>query len=153
MRKIQKLLTVAAKDARHRQNLISIHITTLGWLVEFFGCLMLMLGSFILGHGSSIVTLSLQTMTVFFYFNMLPCILLISGSEFKEDTAASNKYYIEVLKFFNCAKYNEIEIPEANEEIRNDLNHNIENDPDNGNPIKHRDTRRVAWQSPSPSHE
>jgi hypothetical protein len=148
MRKIHKLLTDAAKDARHRQNLISIHITTFGWLVEFFGGFMLILGSFILGHGSSIVTLTLQTVTIFFYFNLLPCVLLINSSEFKEHTA-NNTFYVEVLKIFNCAKYNQIDIQEANEEICSNLNYNIGNNQDNGEPIAHREN----VLHPSPSHE
>jgi hypothetical protein len=148
MRKIHKLLTDAAKDARHRRNLISIHITTFGWLVEFFGSFMLILGSFILGHGSSIVTLSLQTVTIFFYFNLLPCVLLINSSEFKEDIA-NNTYYIEILKFFNCAKYNQIGIQEANQQIISSLNCNLGNNQDNGDPIE---LREYALD-PSPSHE
>ena len=127
MRKVQIMLTDASKDMRHRQRLISIHITILGWLVEFFGFFIIILGSFILGHGSSMVTLSLQTGSLLFYFNLLPCILLINGSDFKEGIA-NNTYYIKVLKIFNCAKHNRIDVQEVNDDNRNNLNNNIDND-------------------------
>ena len=108
------MLTDESKDIRHRQRLISIHITILGWFVELFGFFMIFLGSCILGHGSSMVTLSLQTGSILFYFNLLPCILLINGSDFKKDMANST-FYVEVLKLFNCSKHNQIDVNDAHD--------------------------------------
>ena len=123
MKKIHQMLTDAAKDVRHRQHLINIHITILGWLVEFFGFFLIILGSFILGHGSSMVTLILQTVSILFYFDLWPCVLLINSSDFKEELA-DNIYYVEFLKIFNSSKHDPIEANENNDENSGNLNVN-----------------------------
>ena len=99
--KLRKVLSKLHQDIRHRRNLINIHITILGWLVEFFGFFLIALGSFILGHGSSIRTLCLQAFTCLFYFVCLPCTILINDSDLKM-TLAENQYYKNILSIFDC---------------------------------------------------
>ena len=86
---------------RHRRHLINIHIAVLGWITEFSTFLVLILGSFILGHGNALVTMILQTITYFLYFNLLPCIYLINDDDLKESMVESS-YYLTFLKLFNC---------------------------------------------------
>ena len=77
----KKLLSEQAKDERHRRHQINIHIALLGWVAEFSGFFVVILGSYILGHGSVIVTLTLQTLTIFMMFNVVPCVYLISNNK------------------------------------------------------------------------
>ena len=102
MMKLRQLLTDTEKDKRHRQNLFNIHITVFGWLVEFSGGFVMVLGSLILGQErSSYITLSLQTLTIIIYFNILPCVFLINDFDVKTNIASSS-YYIMILEAFNC---------------------------------------------------
>ena len=103
MIRLRDTLSDSLKDMRHRRSLINIHITILGWITEFSGFFVTVLGSFILGHGDTTVTLSLQIITVFIFFDVLPCIFLINDSALKADIAESN-YYISVLRMFRCDK-------------------------------------------------
>ena len=105
LKKLRKLLSDSSKNMRHRRFLINIHIAFLGWLIEFSGFFLVILGSFILGHGSAHVTLILQTITFFIYFNILPCIYLINDEDLKSSIAESSHYF-NFLKFFNCEKVN-----------------------------------------------
>ena len=99
MRKIRKLLSEESVFRRHRRGLISIHITMMHWLTEFLAFFVIVLGSFVLGHGNAVLTLCLQTTSNFFFFNLLPCILLINHSDIKGNIAES-EYYITILKMF-----------------------------------------------------
>ena len=101
LKKLRKLLSDSSKNMRHRRFLINIHIAFLGWLVEFSGFFLLILGSFVLGHGNALVTLILQTITFFIYFNILPCIYLINDEDLKSSIAESSHYF-NFLKLFNC---------------------------------------------------
>ena len=101
MVKLKNILPDSSKDRRHRINLINLHIAVIEWIVEFSGFFLILLGSFILGHDSSMVTISLQTATVFLFFNILPCTLLVNDSKFKGNIAKSH-YYIMFLNIFNC---------------------------------------------------
>ena len=65
LKKLRKLLSDSSKDIRHRRHLIQIHVTILGWLTEFMGFVLIFLGSYILGHGDAVVTLILQSLTIF----------------------------------------------------------------------------------------
>ena len=116
--KLRKVLSKLHHDIRHRRNLINIHITILGWLVEFFGFFLIALGSFILGHGSSIRTLCLQSFTCLFYFVCLPCTILINDSDLKM-TLAENQYYKTILSIFDC---NESTVNQHGDDIENDDN-------------------------------
>ena len=68
----------SAKARRNRRNVLNILVTILSWLVEFFGSFSVFLGSFIFGHDNSIITLSLQTMTMLIYFIILPLTFLVN---------------------------------------------------------------------------
>ena len=114
--KLRKVLSKLHQDIRHRRNLINIHITILGWLVEFFGFFLIALGSFILGHGSSIRTLCLQAFTCLFYFVCLPCTILINDTDLKM-TLAENQYYKNILSIFDC---NESTVNQHGEDVEND---------------------------------
>ena len=116
--KLRKVLSKLHQDIRHRRNLINIHITILGWLVEFFGFFLIALGSFILGHGSSIRTLCLQAFTCLFYFVCLPCTILINDSDLKM-TLAENQYYKNILSIFDC---HESTVSQDRDGLENDEN-------------------------------
>ena len=116
--KLRKVLSKLHQDIRHRRNLINIHITILGWLVEFFGFVLIALGSFILGHGSPIRTLYLQAFTSLFYFVCLPCTILINDSDLKK-TLAENKYYKNILSIFDC---NESTVDQHRDDLEGDEN-------------------------------
>ena len=103
MRKLKKLLSDQAKDIRHRRHQINIHITLLGWVVEFFSFLLIMLGSFVLGHGNATVTLSLQTLSLFMMFNVLPCVYLVNEGELKNRILESD-YYLSFLRILKVDK-------------------------------------------------
>ena len=116
--KLRKVLSKLHHDIRHRRNLINIHITILGWLVEFFGFFLIALGSFILGHGSPIRTLCLQAFTSLFYFVCLPCTILINDSDLKK-TLAENEYYKNILSIFDC---NESTVNQHGNDLEGDEN-------------------------------
>ena len=115
MIKLRKILSDSSKNERHRHNLFNIHITFLGWLVEFVGIFVIILGSFILGHSSPFTTLILQTLTITIYFNILPLVFLINHSDLKSDIADS-KYYYRILEFFNSQHHRENEVVLEDEE-------------------------------------
>ena len=94
--KLKKLLSKSSKARRHRRNLLNIQITTLAWFIEFLGFYTFLLGSFILGHTDTSVTFLLQVLTTIFNFILLPCIFLISSSQFKNIIADSNWYLVLV---------------------------------------------------------
>ena len=111
MKKLKKLLSVQAKDERHRRHQINIHVAILGWVAEFSGFFIVMLGSYILGHGSVIVTLTLQTLTIFMMFNVVPCVYLINDNNMKARIADSKNYF-NFLRFFKLEKNNVVDIVE-----------------------------------------
>ena len=94
--KLKKILSKSSKARRHRRNLLNIQITTLAWFIEFLGFYSFLLGSFILGHTNTSVTFLLQVLTTILNFILLPCIFLISSSQFKAIIADSNWYQILV---------------------------------------------------------
>ena len=100
MLKLKKLLSDASRTYRHRRNVLNIMITMLAWLVEFIGGLTIFLGSFVLGHGNSVITLTLQTLTVVFYFDILPCTFLINEEEWKI-SMLDNYWYTQFIKVFD----------------------------------------------------
>ena len=101
--KLRKLLSDSSKNIRHRRHLINIHISALAWMAEFLGFFLIFLGSFILGNGNAIVTLILQSFSLFIYFDLLPCIYLINDSDFKANFAETQIYF-KFLRFFNCER-------------------------------------------------
>ena len=97
------MLSEESIGIRHRRSMINIHITVMHWLTEFMAFLVIVLGSFVFGHGNAILTLCLQTTSNFLFFNLLPCILLINHSDVKGRIAES-EYYIRILKMFKLDK-------------------------------------------------
>ena len=80
----------------------------------------------ILGHDNSIATLSLQSLTILFFFNILPCTFLINESD-RKGAMADSRLYISFLKLFNMADYQaegveENEADEDNNAVRNNPN-------------------------------
>ena len=123
MKKLKKLLSAEAKDERHRRHQINIHVAILGWVAEFSGFFIVLLGSYILGHGSVIVTLTLQTLTIFMMFNVVPCVYLINNNNMKARIAESKNYF-NFLRFFKLEKNN---IVEVNDEV-NSKHSNVTDD-------------------------
>ena len=109
MKKLKKLLSVQEKDERHRRHQINIHVAILGWVAEFSGFFIVLLGSYILGHGSVIVTLTLQTLTIFVMFNVVPCVYLINDNNMKARIAESKNYF-NFLRFFKLEKNNVVDV-------------------------------------------
>ena len=101
MEKLRKVLSEYDKNKRYRRHLINIHITFLGWVIEFSAFLLMVLGSFVLGHGSAYVTLALQTFTMTIYLVIIPCVYLISDSDLK-GIISESKYYLLLIKIFHC---------------------------------------------------
>ena len=106
MRKIKSLLSETNRALRHQRNILNLLITMLAWLVELFGGLTLVLGSFIFGHGNSIVTLFLQTLSLLFYFVVLPSTFLFNVDEWKEAILESRWYprLIKVIDSFTSSR-------------------------------------------------
>ena len=100
MIKLRKLLSRSTISRRNRRNILNIQITVLSWLVEFSGFVLIFLGSFILGHQNSMATYSIQTLTFFLYFVIVPSIYLINDSEFKSKIIDTN-WYISFLNLFD----------------------------------------------------
>ena len=119
MRKLNKLLSDQAKDIRHRRHHINIHITLLGWVVEFFSFLLIMLGSFVLGHGNATVTLLLQTLSLFMMFNVLLCVYLVNEGELKNRILASDLYF----NFLRILKVEKNNVTDEENEGCNENNH------------------------------
>ena len=106
MRKIKSLLSETNRALRHQRNILNLLITMLAWLVELFGGLTLVLGSFIFGHRNSIVTLFLQTLSLLFYFVVLPSTFLFNVDEWKEAILESRWYprLIKVIDSFTSSR-------------------------------------------------
>ena len=101
MKTLKKLLSDSSKNRRGRRNILCIQITFFGWLVEVIAFLTFAVGVYIFGHGNSIITLSLQTLTMTFYSIFLPCTILINGNDFKAYIVETNWYFF-LLDFFGC---------------------------------------------------
>lgn len=101
MKTLKKLLSDSSKNRRGRRNVLCIQITFFGWLVEVIAFLTFAVGAYIFGHGNSIITLSLQTLTMTFYSIFLPCTILINGNDIKAYIVETNWYYV-LLDFFGC---------------------------------------------------
>ena len=101
MKTLKKLLSDSSKNRRGRRNILCIQITFFGWLVEVIAFLTFAVGAYIFGHGNSIITLSLQTLTMTFYSIFLPCTILINGNDVKAYIVETNWYFF-LLDFFGC---------------------------------------------------
>ena len=101
MKTLKKLLSDSSKNRRGRRNVLCIQITFFGWLVEVIAFLTFAVGAYIFGHGNSMITLSLQTLTMTFYSILLPCTILINGNDVKA-YIVETKWYFFLLDFFGC---------------------------------------------------
>ena len=121
MMRLKNVLSDSCKLRRRRRNLINIHITFLGWLVESFGFILILLGSFILGHSSPSITLILQTLTIIVQTNILPLVFLINDPELKANIVDS-RYYLMFLNCLNLQKNSQNKEPggEENSLVRED---------------------------------
>ena len=97
MARLKKMLSDKQKKLKTQNNTLNLQITVLGWLVEVFGFMSTIVGVYILGHGNSIVTMILHTISMINYFIILPCSLLINSSDVKEYILDHNLY----LNFLN----------------------------------------------------
>ena len=102
MLKFKKTLSDTSRALRHRRNVLNVLITMFAWSVEFIGNWTIFLGSFILGHGNSVITLTLQTLTLVFSFNILPCTFLINEDGWKAAISENNWYTQFVRMFDSC---------------------------------------------------
>ena len=80
--------------------MLNIHISFLAWLTEFLGFFLMFLGMYVVGHENNIVTYSMQALTLIVYFNLLPSVLLMNSSKFK-DFASESLLYERFLNLFN----------------------------------------------------
>ena len=113
MLKLRKMLSDTSRALRHQRNALNILITMLAWSVEFIGGLTVFLGSFIFGHGNSVITLTLQTLSMVFYFNVLPCTFLINEDGWKVAILES-QWYIHLIKVFDSCLSNELKTRRSN---------------------------------------
>ena len=90
--RLKTLLTEKSKTRRKRNITLNLQIAVLGWLVEVFGFLTCVIGVFILGHGNSVVTMTLHTLAMTIYAIVLPCSILINSEEVKEYIFSSPWY-------------------------------------------------------------
>ena len=104
MIRLRELLSESSKECRHHRNLLNIHITFLGWLIECSGFLVMAIGTHFLGHSSSSGTMILQTLTLIIYYNVLPCVFLINHNSNIKISLADSRYYHMLLGLFNCQR-------------------------------------------------
>ena len=134
MRTLKKLLSDSAKARRHRRTLLNMQITILAWLVEFLGFVVIFLGAFLLGHENSIVTLSLQTITVLIFLLICPSIYLMNSYHMKNLIAESRLYFLFRSKFSCCNPEYQIDQDDEEDEIHqeeNPMNIEDQNEPVN----------------------
>ena len=77
------------------------------------GFVLIFLGSYILGHGDAVVTLILQSLTIFIYFHVVPCIYLINDSDLKANFAETTIYF-NFLKIFKSERVDPMIFEEEN---------------------------------------
>lgn len=131
MKRLKKMLPDSSKNRRSRRNVLSINITILGWLVELLGFLTVAIGSFILGHENSNVTLIMQVLTMLFYDILLPCTILVNSSEVK-DKIAESQLYLTIFNKFGCMTYS---TPEENDDTAMERMNHENLGPNNDNHI------------------
>ena len=90
--RLTKFLSDSSKTRRIRNTALNLQITVLGWLVEVFGFLTIVIGVYILGHENSNVTMTLHILAIIIYTIILPCSILINSAEVKQYIAESQWY-------------------------------------------------------------
>ena len=101
MSRLKKMLSEKQKKIRRRNNTLNLQITVLGWMVEIFGFFSCLLGVYILGHGNSIVTSTLHTISMINYYIILPSSILINSEDTKE-YILDHESYSKLLRWFGC---------------------------------------------------
>ena len=119
------MLNDSSVQRRHQRIMLNIHISFLAWLIEFFGFFLLFLGMYVVGHENNIVTYSMQTLTLIVYFNLLPSVLLMNSSEFK-DLASESPVYERFLNLFNWQYREDPDKEENDDEEGEGEDHNQE---------------------------
>ena len=104
VKRLKTLLSEKSKFRRNRNITLNLQITVLGWLVEAFGFLTCVIGVYILGHGNSVVTMTLHTLAMMIYAIFLPCSILINSEDAKEYIFASKWYSSFINKFGSESK-------------------------------------------------
>ena len=119
---IQKTFRESRLAKRHRRKMLNIQITFLAWLAETFGFFFIVFGTYILGHENNIATFSMQNITIFIYFNILPIILILNDLTSK-DRILESTWYDRFLTTFRCNYNNKVGVEEPGNE-RNEENAN-----------------------------
>ena len=101
MKRLNTLLSDSSKARRNRRNSLNIQIAFLAWLVEFLGFFLTVLGSHILGHKDSVVTMIMQILSMIIFMIILPCIILINSEYVKTEIVESN-WYLSFLALVRC---------------------------------------------------
>ena len=81
MVRLHQLLSESSKVRRRQRTILNIQITIIGWLVEVLGFLTIFIGSFILGHENDFATLILQTLSLLFYFIIIPSVIILTDTK------------------------------------------------------------------------
>ena len=77
---LKDVLSEQFRNRRARLCQVNIKVNLIVWLVEFFGCMTLAIDFLLVGSRSSVATATLGTLTILFYFNLLPFTFLINCS-------------------------------------------------------------------------
>ena len=99
MIRLKKMMSEKQKKLKTRNNTLNLQITILGWLVEVLGFVPTIVGVGILGHGNSIATMTLHTISMINYFIILPCSILVNSSDVKE-YIIEHELYSRFLRIF-----------------------------------------------------
>ena len=128
--RLKTLLTEKSKTRRNRNITLNLQIAVLGWLVEVFGFLTCVIGVYILGHGNSVVTMTLHTLAMTIYAIVLPCSILINSEEVKEYIFSSQWYSNFIDRFGLKTKESSITNDQKEEESRVEAGPNLVSDED-----------------------
>ena len=145
MKTLKKTLSKSGQARRIRRSSLNIQIAILAWLVEFFGWFTIFLGSFILGHDNNIVTLTLQTLSLLFYYVLTPSTLLLNSANLKA-TVTDSDWYIKFHKIFHRQSTSDVKDEGQNEE-QNDQAEPENDDDSNNNPTQNGDVSRTLDES------
>ena len=97
---LKNILSSTSKSRRHRRTILNIAITMFAWIVEFLGFFVVLLGTHVLGHENNVVNLTLQTLTNLIYFIIIPSVLFINESYYK-DLVVESPLYTQMLRQLN----------------------------------------------------
>ena len=128
--RLKSLLTEKSKNRRNRNITLNLQIAVLGWLVEVVGFLTCVIGVYILGHGNSVVTMTLHTLAMTIYAIVLPCSILINSEEVKEYIFSSQWYSNFIDKFGLKTKEPSTSNDQKEEESRGEAGPNLVSDED-----------------------